>query len=231
MHSDFPFTEIKAAATSGRWRLLITTIAVLAALLFPRSLCAQTDRANLEGTVTDSTGAIVSGASVRITAVATLQTQERTSSASGHYRFPGIAIGFYTVEVSRTGFKTKLIEDVELQVGETHTTDVKLDVGSVDQRVEVRADEAAPSQRSSAEASTVITSEQIENLPTNGRDWAELTLLAPFAQDDGGGDQRTIRFAGRARDDNNFSFDGVDAGEFRSRRKNRKPGCRFPKTR
>ena len=49
-------------------------------------------------------------------------------------------------------------------------------------------------------------------MPNNGRDWASFTLLAPFAQDDGGGDQRTIRFAGRARDDNNFQIDGVDAG-------------------
>jgi hypothetical protein len=58
----------------------------------------------------------------------------------------------------------------------------------------------------------VIDTDQIANLPNNGRDWASFTLLAPFAQDDGGGDQRTIRFAGRARDDNNFSIDGVDAG-------------------
>ena len=48
-------------------------------------------------------------------------------------------------------------------------------------------------------------------MPTNGRNWSTLTILAPWAQDDGGGDQRTIRFAGRARDDNNFTFDGVDA--------------------
>ena len=58
----------------------------------------------------------------------------------------------------------------------------------------------------------MIDTTQIANLPNNGRDWASFTLLAPFAQDDGGGDQRTIRFAGRARDDNNFSIDGVDAG-------------------
>jgi hypothetical protein len=55
------------------------------------------------------------------------------------------------------------------------------------------------------------TRTQIDNLPTNGRNWSTLTILAPWAQDDGGGDQRTIRFAGRARDDNNFTFDGVDA--------------------
>ena len=70
----------------------------------------------------------------------------------------------------------------------------------------------APTDRVSAEAATVIDENQISDLPNNGRDWASFTLLAPFAQDDGGGDQRTIRFAGRARDDNNFSIDGVDAG-------------------
>ena len=212
MHSHFEFRRHTRAEKTGVSPTLIVCIATLVIILFPWSLRAQTDRANLEGTVTDTTGAIVSNAKVKITAHATLQIQEKVTNSSGHFRFPGIAIGIYTIEISRDGFKTKLIEDVELQVGETHTTDVQLDVGSVDQRVEVRADTAAPTERSSAEASTVITGDQIENLATNGRDWAGLTLLAPFAQDDGGGDQRTIRFAGRARDDNNFSFDGVDAG-------------------
>jgi hypothetical protein len=177
----------------------------------PRPVAAQTDRATLEGTVTDPTGATVSDARVKIAAVATAQGQERKTNEHGFYRFPGIAVGFYTVEVTRDGFSTKLIEDVELQVGETHTLDVPLILGKVTERVEVKAGNE-PAQRSSAEAATVIRGDQIENLPVNGRDWASLTLLAPFAQDDGGGDQRTIRFAGRARDDNNFSFDGVDAG-------------------
>jgi hypothetical protein len=84
-------------------------------------------------------------------------------------------------------------------------------VGAPTETVEVKAT-AAPTERSSAEAATVIRTDQIANLPNNGRDWASFTLLAPFAQDDGGGDQRTIRFAGRARDDNNFQIDGVDAG-------------------
>jgi len=212
MRVDFPCGQLEASCVRRVWSLPIAILALAALLLLPLPVCAQTDRATLEGTVTDSSGAIIAGATVKITAVATLLTRQKTSNASGDYRFPGIAIGFYTIEVSSVGFKTKLIEDVELQVGETHTTDIRLEVGTVDERVEVRASGADPAQRSSAEASTVITSNQIENLPTNGRDWAELTLLAPFAQDDGGGDQRTIRFAGRARDDNNFSFDGVDAG-------------------
>jgi hypothetical protein len=86
-----------------------------------------------------------------------------------------------------------------------------LEIGDASDKVVVEAS-AAPEERSSAEASIVIMTNQVANLPVNGRDWSNLTLLAPFAQDDGGGNQRTIRYAGRAIDDNNFNFDGVDAG-------------------
>jgi hypothetical protein len=171
----------------------------------------QTDRATLEGTVTDPSGAVVSGAMVKIAAADTGQSQTRTTNSSGHYRFPAVAVGEYAVFVTNAGFKTKTIENVVLQVGETRTLDIPLEIGDANEKVEVKVD-AAPAERSSAESAIVINTEQIANLPVNGRDWSSLTLLAPFAQDDGGGDQRTIRFAGRARDDNNFSFDGVDAG-------------------
>src|SRR5579863_846958 len=180
-------------------------------LFFATTAFAQTERATLEGTVTDPTGGTISGASVKVTAVETSITQERRTNSSGYYRFPGLSVGEYTVAVSNTSFKTKVLDHVILQVGETHTLDVSLDVGAVEDKVEISAD-AGPAERSTAAAATVITTDQIANLPVNGRDWSSLTLLAPFAQDDGGGDQRTIRFAGRARDDNNFNFDGVDAG-------------------
>jgi carboxypeptidase family protein len=171
----------------------------------------QIDRAVLEGAVTDPAGAAVVGANVKILAVDTDITQEQPTNSSGYYRFPGLAVGRYTVTVTNAGFKTRVIEEVILQVGQTRTLDIRLEVGAIAERIEVRVD-ADPSERSSAEAATVIDTSQIANLPNNGRDWASFTLLAPFAQDDGGGDQRTIRFAGRARDDNNFQFDGVDAG-------------------
>jgi hypothetical protein len=172
---------------------------------------SQIDRAVLEGTVTDPTGAAIVGASVKTVAVDTGITQEQRTNSRGYYRFPGLAVGRYTVLISNDGFKTKVVEDVILQVGQTRTLDTGLEVGAIAEKVQVEAS-AAPSERSSAEASTVINTEQIANLPNNGRDWASFTLLAPFAQDDGGGDQRTIRYAGRARDDNNFQIDGVDAG-------------------
>ena len=172
---------------------------------------AQTDRATLEGTVTDPSGGSISGATVQVTATDTGISQERKTNSNGYYRFPGLPVGQFTVTVSNTSFKTKVIDQVTLQVGETHTLDVSLVVGEISEKVEIKA-ETGPAERASAAAATVIDTVQIANLPVNGRDWSALTMLAPFAQDDGGGNQRTIRYAGRAIDDNNFNFDGVDAG-------------------
>jgi hypothetical protein len=186
-------------------------LAVLVLLALALPTLAQTDRALLEGTVIDPTGAVIAGAKVQITALETSSSQERTTNAVGAYRFPGLAIGRYSVVVTDSGFKTKTVNGVELQVGQTRTLDIQLEIGEASEKVEIRVD-AAPAERTSGEISSVIRTEQIANLPVNGRDWSGLTLFAPFAQDDGGGDQRTIRFAGRARDDNNFNFDGADAG-------------------
>ncbi|MGB9204285.1 MAG: TonB-dependent receptor [Terriglobales bacterium] len=172
---------------------------------------AQIDRAVLEGTATDPTGAAVVGAEVKILAVDTDLAQEQRTNSHGYYRFPGLAVGRYSVTTSSTGFRTTVIENVVLEVGETRTLDIKLPVGVPTEKVEVTASNEL-ADRSSAEAGTVIRPDQIADLANNGRDWTTLSLLAPFAQDDGGGDQRTIRFAGRARDDNNFQIDGVDAG-------------------
>jgi hypothetical protein len=187
--------------------LIVTTLFLLAGTPATQ---AQVERASLEGAVSDPSGGVIVSATVKVVAVETGLSEEQKTNSKGYYRFPGLAVGTYTVTTTGTGFKTKVIDDVILRVGQTRTLDVQLGVGAVNEQIEVRATTEAD--RVSAEAATVIDTDQIANLPNNGRDWASFTLLAPFAQDDGGGDQRTIRFAGRARDDNNFSFDGVDAG-------------------
>src|SRR5215469_15252242 len=175
------------------------------------ALFAQVDRAVLEGTISDQTGGVLVHARVQVAALDTGIAQEQRTNANGYYRFPGLAVGRYNVRVVSDGFKTLAVTDVVLQVGQTRTLDLQLSVGATTEILEVTA-VTDPAERTSPAASTVIRTDQIANLPNNGRDWASFTLLAPFAQDDGGGDQRTIRFAGRARDDNNFQFDGVDAG-------------------
>src|SRR4029077_4658078 len=191
----------------ARWAVLtsiLPTIAVVAAV-------GQIDRAVLEGTVTDPTGALVRTGKVKVVAVDTGLSQEQQTNSNGYYRLRDLAVGDYTITATSPQFATKVIDHLVLEVGQTRTLNIQLQVGAVSERVEVDG-AAEPAERSSAEASTVVDTDQILNLPNNGRDWSSFTLLAPFAQDDGGGDQRTIRFAGRARDDNNFQFDGVDAG-------------------
>jgi hypothetical protein len=210
MRTEPVFRGFASVRPSHAFALRIGMLAFAAFTLFPWSVRAQTDRATLEGTITDSKGGTIAGAKVQTRELDTGLTNERETNEYGHYRIPGLAHGRYTVIVTRDGFQTEQIEEVELQVGETHTLDASLAVGTVSERVEVIA-EAEPYERSSAESAIVIPTDQIDNLPTNGRNWSTLTILAPWAQDDGGGDQRTIRFAGRARDDNNFTFDGVDA--------------------
>ena len=150
----------------------------------PRAL-AQVDRAELEGTVTDPSGGVIMGASVKVLAVDTGLSEEQQTNSKGYYRFPGLAVGKYTVTTAGRGFETKAVEDVILRVGQTRTLDVQLGVGGVREKIEVQAT-MAPTDRVSAEAATVIDQNQISDLPNNGRDWASFTLLAPFAQDDGG---------------------------------------------
>ncbi|MGB7023842.1 MAG: TonB-dependent receptor [Candidatus Acidiferrales bacterium] len=203
-------------STSGLIRIYVgraffALLGVSLLILSMHPMAAQTDRATLEGTVGDPSRAIIAGASVTVTEVSTGIAQVRKTNSNGYYLFPGLAVGAYTVTVSNPGFKAQVLQNVVLRVGETHTLDIQLSVGEVSEKVVVNA-EAEPAERTLAAQSSVITSAQIAELPSNGRDWASFTMLAPFAQDDGGGDQRTIRFAGHARDDNNFSFDGVDAG-------------------
>ncbi len=176
--------------------------------VFPAA--AQIDRASLNGTVTDPTGAVVPGVKVEAVLENAGKQREALTNNDGIYVLPALPIGAYNITFSRTGFETARYEDVELQVGQKLTLDVSLKLGSVSTQVEVKS--TAPLlERTSAELAGVVQSTEIQNLPVNGRNWASLLMLAPGAIDDGGGDQRTIRFAGRGRDDNNYKLDGADA--------------------
>src|SRR3984893_7384177 len=99
---------------SYRQRIWVTILG-LGLLAFPSM--AQTDRATLEGTVTDASGGTISGAKISITAVDTGLSYERETNSSGYFRFPGMAIGVYTATVSTSGFKTRTMEGVQLQTG------------------------------------------------------------------------------------------------------------------
>ena len=119
-------------------------------------------------------------------------------------------IGSYRVTCSAPGFQQAIFSSVEQTVGHTRTLDITLVVGSVTEQINV------PGMTSQLDQTTATLGaraelEQVKDLPLNGRNWSTLTALAPGAVDTGGSNQRSIRFAGRGLDDNNFTYDGIDA--------------------
>jgi hypothetical protein len=178
------------------------------AYTFSFTLFAQ-DRAAIDGVVTDSSGAIIPNAKVELDSSATGFHRMAVSNERGLYELTPLPVGTYTIKISKEGFKPTIINSVELEYAQTRTFDVKLEVGQFEQSVSVTA-EAESVNRTNAEVSGVIESEQIKEIPVSGRNWASLMLLAPGAINYGDGAQRSIRFSGHSLDDSNFTFDGVD---------------------
>ncbi len=170
----------------------------------------QTSTATLKGTVTDPKGSIIPGATIKAQSEDTGLVRTAVTEESGLYVFNFLPVGKYVVTVSAQGFKGARLQNIIVEIGQTRTLDLELEVGAVEQTVEV-TESAPPLERESAVIGTVVQSQQIKELPLNGRNWAGLMLLAPGAINTGEGNHLSIRFVGRARDDNNWSFDGIDS--------------------
>ena len=151
-------------------------------------------------------------AQTRVTAVqaATGLQRTATSSPAGTYDLPELPVGNYTITFEHKGFSTLTFVDVEEVLGRTRTLNARLQVSGGNERVEVSAGSEQMDKTSDALGDR-IQPEQVKELPLNGRNWATLTALVPGAVDTGGSNQRSVRFAGRGRDDDNFTYDGIDA--------------------
>ena len=171
---------------------------------------AQVDRAGLDGTVTDPAGRVLPQTHVTALQNLTGLRRETTSSSRGTYDIPELPVGVYTVTFVHDGFKTLTVTDVVQAVGRTRTLNASLQVSGGQERVEVSASSEQMDKTSDA-LGTRVEQAQAKELPLNGRNWATLTAVAPGAVDTGGSSQRAVRFAGRGRDDDNFTYDGIDA--------------------
>src|SRR6188474_2904394 len=196
-------------------RLLV--LVALLGLVTPRAVLAQVDRATLTGTVKDSGGAVVPGATVSITNVATNVSSQQQTTETGSYLFVNLIPGQYRVEVELTGFK-KTAQAVTLEVGQRARVDTALEVGSLNETVSVtQATQLINS--NDATLGGVVTQMEVANLPLAIRNWDDLLALVPGVQGDryteqGGGTSfgRTggINVHGARALQNNFLLDGVD---------------------
>jgi hypothetical protein len=130
------------------------------------------------GTVTDKSGSAISGASVKVSSQSTGAVREATSDETGHYTINLVPVGTYTVRIEFKGFQTAETKDVKLQVDEQRELDFALSPATVSSSVEVVANEVAV-ETANPTLGQVITSQQVSQLPLNGRDFVQLATLTP----------------------------------------------------
>jgi hypothetical protein len=153
-------------------------VAVLCSVVCLSSLVYAQSNGSLSGTVADKTGGVLTGATVRITSQGTGLVREAKTDDSGHYLVPLLPVAFYTIHVEAQGFQTTEQKDVRLQVDEQREIDFTLNPASVSQTVEVSAAEVAV-ETNNPTLGQVITSEEVANLPLNGRNFVQLATLTP----------------------------------------------------
>ncbi len=153
-------------------------VAVLCSVICLCPLLYSQANGSLSGTVSDKTGSVISGATVKITSQGTGVTREVKTDGSGHYIAPFLPVAIYTIRVESQGFQITEQKDIRLQVDEQREVDFTVNPASVSQTVEVSAEEVAV-ETTNPSLGQVITAEQVADLPLNGRDFVQLATLTP----------------------------------------------------
>ena len=141
---------------------------------------AQFTTARLSGTVVDSSGAALPGATVSVQQVTTGYKQTATSGPSGEYLFPSLPVGAYELTVQMPNFKAYVQKGIVLTVGQAATQNVTLSVGAVSQQVTAQANSSMVTTQSAA-VGQLVNQKSIVTLPLNGRETQQLVFLIPGA--------------------------------------------------
>jgi Carboxypeptidase regulatory-like domain len=201
--------------------------AMLFALLLVASLTAfgQLTTADILGTITDASGAVIPNAQVTLTNLGTQEKRTITSNSSGDYTFTLLPVGHYSVAVKAKGFKSFSTNDLAVEAGDRARADAHMDLGAEDQTVTVEASTPLL-QADNATVSSTVTAKAVQDLPLNGRNFVQLVDLVPGANEGQGNslssggrpDDRRTNAAGlsvNGQDEvlNNWVVDGVDDNE------------------
>ncbi|MGB6685199.1 MAG: TonB-dependent receptor [Candidatus Acidiferrum sp.] len=142
-------------------------------------------RASIQGVVTDPQGAAVSGATVTLKNLETSQTLTTTTDANGIYNFNALAASKYSLTAEKTGFTKKVLESIGVIADQANAVNLQLEVGEVTQSVTVNGDSTPLMDTETANLSGTVTSNQIQHMPSFGRDVLKLVELAPGSFADG----------------------------------------------
>src|SRR6266699_3827264 len=210
----------EAIMPSSRTRT-VGLLLTLALVLGLRSAAfAQTGAASITGLLTDQSGAAAAGVTVTATNQATNVAYTALSNAAGNYTITSVPVGTYVVKAELSGFKTATTKAIELEAKQIARLDFKMEVGALEDTVEVTA--AAPVlQTESATVGEVISGNTVNALPLNGRNTGQLSLLLPGVLTPNPSTFTAVRNFGGGRpyvngnreQTNNYIVDGVDMNE------------------
>ncbi len=163
---------------------------------------AQKTTADIVGTVVDSTGKVISGATVTVTSAGTAATRTVVSDGNGAFRITTLQPGRYDVSAEAPNFSKSVVKGIELNVGTDFSFSIELKAGQISEVVEVTADGALV-QTTRSDIDTSISPKEIDNLPLLNRTFAGLSVIAPEARPVGNFDPTKTRIG-------NIGFNGGD---------------------
>jgi outer membrane receptor protein involved in Fe transport len=183
-------------------------MALLLIGLAPSPAPAQQTESRITGRVLDQSQGALPGVTITVASKATGATRTAVTDGEGNYAVTNLGPGTYTVQVELAGFAPRTRE-VILGVGQAEKIEVVLSVAALQEQVTVNA--AAPVlDLSSAKIGVNVSPEEVQNLPVNGRNFANLMTLATGATSDGNGGWASVRFNGKSNQQNYLNYDGVD---------------------
>lgn len=197
----------------GPRRFLGWTLLIVALLLLGVSPAfGQIDRGAIAGKVVDTSGAVVPKATITVTNKDTGVASSTPVNETGEYQVLALIPGKYSVKASAQGFETAVRDDIELHVQDRLTIDFTLKVGSINQEVVVSAGEPLLHTQN-ADVGSVVDEERVNDLPLNGRRYADLALLEPgvqkfYAANNPAPDRFSVN--GNLELQNNFLLNGID---------------------
>ena len=169
---------------------------------------------SIRGTVSDSAGAVIPGASITATSTSTSLSRTETTNQDGIFVFPDLPIGSYNFVISKSGFKTEKRSGTVLLTGQTLALEISLTVGSSAQTVQVTS--AAPLiQLDTSSIQTSVDQKQMQDLPLNGRNPLQLTALTPgtvltnVGTESGQQDNTGLSVNGLRATQDNYQLDGA----------------------
>lgn len=201
------------------WSWLTALVAIACLFFGAATMQAQFETASVLGYVHDNSGAAVPNATVTLTNVATNVSQTAKTDGEGKYEFNSIQIGDYTILTTASGFQETRIAKFNVATNARQRVDVSVSPGTVNQVVEVTS-AAQLLETETSSRGTVVQTRAVENLPLNGRSYADLVLLAPGVRksqlENNGTSSREASFNinGQRSAFNNFLLDGLDNNNY-----------------